>query len=157
MITFDIKDFYVNIPIDKTLKIVKSKLLENNNTQITQQVLSPLKVTLSQNLSTRTRRFNGIPDFKLNSRNIFWTLRRHAYKTTPWHKKTKNGHKTLKSPWCVYCITGNCAEDYFVSGLLLLSRISQRWTNKNTKWSNVWNIIVTVLSRRLRDVISHII
>jgi len=49
MTTFDIKDLYVNIPIDETLNIVKSKLLENNNTQITQQILSLLIVTLLQN------------------------------------------------------------------------------------------------------------
>jgi hypothetical protein len=45
MISFDVKDLYVNIPIDETLNIIKSKLLENNNTQI----LTLLKVTLSQN------------------------------------------------------------------------------------------------------------
>jgi hypothetical protein len=31
LITFDVKDLYVNIPIDETLTIIKSKLLENNN------------------------------------------------------------------------------------------------------------------------------
>jgi hypothetical protein len=35
MITFDIKDLYVNIPIHETLNILKIKLSENNNTQIT--------------------------------------------------------------------------------------------------------------------------
>jgi len=49
MIALDIKDLYVNIPIDETLNIVRSKLLENNNTQISQHILSLLKVTLSQN------------------------------------------------------------------------------------------------------------
>jgi len=48
MISFDIKDLYVNIPIDETLNIIKSKLLKNNNIQITHQMLS-LKVILSQN------------------------------------------------------------------------------------------------------------
>ena len=48
MIYFDIKDLYVNIPIDETLNIVKTKLLQNN-IQITYQMLSLLKVILSQN------------------------------------------------------------------------------------------------------------
>jgi len=54
MISFDIKDPYVNIPIDEILNIIKSKLLENNNndnnnTQITHRILSLLKVTMPQN------------------------------------------------------------------------------------------------------------
>jgi hypothetical protein len=52
MITFDIKDLYVNIPIDETINFLKTKLLENNNTQITYQIIALLKVTLSQNYST---------------------------------------------------------------------------------------------------------
>jgi len=31
MITFDIKDLYVNIPMKETLRIAKTLLLENNN------------------------------------------------------------------------------------------------------------------------------
>jgi hypothetical protein len=34
MVTFDIKDLYVNIPIDETLNIIRKKLLQKN-TQIT--------------------------------------------------------------------------------------------------------------------------
>jgi hypothetical protein len=49
MITFDIKDLYVNIPIDKTINLLKTKLLGNNSTQITYQIIALLKVTLSQN------------------------------------------------------------------------------------------------------------
>jgi hypothetical protein len=52
MITFDIKDLYVNIPIHETLNILKIKLLENNNTQITHQILSLLETILSQNYFT---------------------------------------------------------------------------------------------------------
>jgi len=48
MITFNTKDLYVNNRTDETLNIIKPKLLENN-TQITQQMLSLLKATLSQN------------------------------------------------------------------------------------------------------------
>jgi hypothetical protein len=33
LITFDVKDLYVNIPIDETLVTIKSKLLENNDAQ----------------------------------------------------------------------------------------------------------------------------
>jgi len=52
MINFDIKDLYVNIPIDESLNIIKTKLLQNNNTQITHQILSLLRVILPQNYFT---------------------------------------------------------------------------------------------------------
>jgi hypothetical protein len=52
MITFDIKDLYVNIPIDETINLLKIKLLGNNNTQKTNQIIALLKVTLSQNYFT---------------------------------------------------------------------------------------------------------
>jgi len=42
MISFDIKDLPVYIPIDESLNIIKSKLLKNNNIQITQKILSLL-------------------------------------------------------------------------------------------------------------------
>ena len=43
MISFDIKDLYVNISKDETLNIIKTKLLQdNNNIQITYQMLSLL-------------------------------------------------------------------------------------------------------------------
>jgi len=41
----------VSIPIDETLNIIKNRLLQNNNIQITYQMLSLLKVILSQNYS----------------------------------------------------------------------------------------------------------
>jgi len=49
LITFDIKDLYVNIPVSETLNIVKAKLLQNNDTQIAQQILTLLREVLSQN------------------------------------------------------------------------------------------------------------
>jgi hypothetical protein len=49
MICFYIKDLYVNIPTDETLNVTKAKLLQNNNIQMTYQMLSLLKVILSQN------------------------------------------------------------------------------------------------------------
>ena len=52
MITFDIKELYVNIPIDETINFLKTKLLEHSNTQITHQIIALLKVTLSQNYFT---------------------------------------------------------------------------------------------------------
>ena len=71
MISFDIKDLYVNIPIDETLNIIVTKLLQNNNIQITYQMLSLLKVILSQNyfmfkqnnLSTCRGYIYGVTDF----------------------------------------------------------------------------------------------
>jgi hypothetical protein len=49
LITFDIKDLSVNIPVTETLNIVKTKLLQNNDTQIAHQILTLLKEILSQN------------------------------------------------------------------------------------------------------------
>jgi hypothetical protein len=71
MISFDIKDLYVNIPLHATLNVIKNKLLQNNNIQITYQMLSLLKVILSQNyfmfqqkiLSTCTGYLYGVTVF----------------------------------------------------------------------------------------------
>ena len=52
LITFDIKDLYVNISVSETLNIVIAKLLQNNDSQIAQQVLILLKEILSQNYFT---------------------------------------------------------------------------------------------------------
>jgi len=52
MIYFDIKDLYVNVPIDEARNIIKTKLLQSNTTKITYQMLSLLKVVLSQNYFT---------------------------------------------------------------------------------------------------------
>ena len=49
IITFDIKDLYVNIPINETLKITKTLLSENNNEQITKQIITLLETILQQN------------------------------------------------------------------------------------------------------------
>jgi len=49
MITFDIKDLYVNIPIKETLRIMKILLLENNNENTRKQMITLLEVTLQQN------------------------------------------------------------------------------------------------------------
>jgi putative IMPACT (imprinted ancient) family translation regulator len=48
LVTFYIKDLYVNIPITETLNIVKAKLQQNNDIQITYQILSLLKAVLTQ-------------------------------------------------------------------------------------------------------------
>jgi len=52
MITFDIKDLYVNIHIDETFNIIKMKLQQNNDTQTTHQIISLLKTVMSQNYFT---------------------------------------------------------------------------------------------------------
>jgi hypothetical protein len=49
MITFDIKDLYVNIPITETLVITKQLLSERNEEQITTQILMLLESVLQQN------------------------------------------------------------------------------------------------------------
>jgi hypothetical protein len=46
----DIKDFCVNIPIEETVDTIKSlHILKNNDLQITDQILSLMKLVLSQN------------------------------------------------------------------------------------------------------------
>ena len=52
LLTYDIKDVYVSIPIEETLTITKSKLLENNDMQTTQQIITLKKLILSQNYFT---------------------------------------------------------------------------------------------------------
>jgi len=52
MITFDIKDLYVNIPIDETLNIIKTNLQQNNDTKTTHQIVSLLRTVLSRNYFT---------------------------------------------------------------------------------------------------------
>jgi hypothetical protein len=52
LITYDIKDLYVNIPIDETITITKSMLLKNNNAQVTQQIITLMENILSQNYFT---------------------------------------------------------------------------------------------------------
>jgi hypothetical protein len=54
--TFGFKDLYVNIPVSETLNIVKTKLLQNNDTQIAEQILTLLKDVLSQNYFTFQQR-----------------------------------------------------------------------------------------------------
>ena len=52
LITFDIKDLYVNIPTTETLNIAKSMLDTQNNHNTTQQILQLLHTTLQQNYFT---------------------------------------------------------------------------------------------------------
>ena len=54
--TFDIKELYVNIPVSESLIIVKAKLLQNNDTQKAEQILTLLKEVLSQNYFTFQQR-----------------------------------------------------------------------------------------------------
>jgi hypothetical protein len=49
MLTYDIKDLYVNIPIKETLMITKSILLKHNDTQVTKQIITLLETILQQN------------------------------------------------------------------------------------------------------------
>jgi hypothetical protein len=52
LITFDVKDLYVNIPTAETLNIAKIMLDTQNNRNITQQILQLLNTTLQQNYLT---------------------------------------------------------------------------------------------------------
>jgi hypothetical protein len=52
LITFDIKDLYVNIPILETLNIAQKIMTKNKDPQKTQQIIKLLKVILEQNYFT---------------------------------------------------------------------------------------------------------
>jgi len=52
MITYYVKDLYVNIPIDETLKITESQLLKNNDKHKTKKIITILKTILAQNYFT---------------------------------------------------------------------------------------------------------
>ena len=49
MITFDIKDLYVNIPIKQTITIMKNLLSEHNDEYTSKQILKILETILQQN------------------------------------------------------------------------------------------------------------
>jgi hypothetical protein len=52
MITYELKDLYVNILTEETLTITKSRLLKSNDTQITQQITTLMRLVISQNYFT---------------------------------------------------------------------------------------------------------
>jgi hypothetical protein len=49
IVTLDIKDLYVNIPVTETLSIIKTKLLQKSDIQGAHQILTLLKEVLTQN------------------------------------------------------------------------------------------------------------
>ena len=49
LVTYDIKDLFVNIPIEEVTGITKSGLAKNNDTQTTKQIIDPMRSVLSQN------------------------------------------------------------------------------------------------------------
>jgi hypothetical protein len=49
LLTLDIKDLYVNIPINETINITKAQLLKNNDIQTTNQIIMLLENILNQN------------------------------------------------------------------------------------------------------------
>jgi len=78
MITLDIKDLYVNIPIQETLWIAKNLLLENNNEHTSRQMITLLEVTLHifhSVIFTNLRRLSlWDPPFQI-------LLQKYSYKT----------------------------------------------------------------------------
>jgi hypothetical protein len=99
LITFDIKDLYVNIPISETLNIVKTKLIQNNDTQIAQQILTLLKKVLSQNYFTFQQRIykpeQGIAMGSPISGIIAEIFLQHLEDTNTKKPKTPTRHKNL--------------------------------------------------------------
>jgi len=49
MMTYDIKDVYVNIPTEESLMITKSLLLKHSDAQVTKQIITLLEIILQQN------------------------------------------------------------------------------------------------------------
>ena len=49
LITLDIKDLYINIPLKETIDITRPQLLKHNKTQTTNQIITLLQVILKQN------------------------------------------------------------------------------------------------------------
>jgi hypothetical protein len=49
LITLDIKDLYVNIPITETIDIFRTQLLKQKNKNITEQICTLLEIVLQQN------------------------------------------------------------------------------------------------------------
>jgi hypothetical protein len=49
LITLNIKDLYANIPIKETIDITRAQLLQNNDKQTTNQIITLLEVILGQN------------------------------------------------------------------------------------------------------------
>jgi hypothetical protein len=52
MITYDVKDLYVIIAIDETLKVTENHLLKNNDKHKIKQIITILKTILAQNFFT---------------------------------------------------------------------------------------------------------
>jgi len=70
LITLDIKDLYVNIPITETIDIARTHLLKHNNKNIKEEICTLLEMVLQQNyfgprtnLLTHQRSGHGIPHF----------------------------------------------------------------------------------------------
>jgi hypothetical protein len=49
LMTLDIKDLYVNIPLQETIDITRTQLLKHSSTQTTNQIISLLETVLRQN------------------------------------------------------------------------------------------------------------
>jgi hypothetical protein len=49
LITLDIKDLYVSIPIDETVRTTRTQLLKHNDQQTTDQIYNMLGTILGQN------------------------------------------------------------------------------------------------------------
>jgi len=52
LITYGIKNLYINIPIEQTLTITKPMLLKNNDARMTQEIITLMDIILSQNYFT---------------------------------------------------------------------------------------------------------
>jgi hypothetical protein len=90
MVTFDIKDLYVNIPIDDTINLTKTLLTNKKIDNILiEQACTLLKTILKQNYLYFNGKFYqpnkgvayGLTHIRIDSRNIPTTLRK------PYHKK----------------------------------------------------------------------
>jgi hypothetical protein len=126
MITFDIKDFYVNIPIKETLSSMKSLLLEHNNKHITKQIISLLDIILQQiYLTSQTNIYHPEKGISMGS-----PISGIVAEIFPQHSENSHLNQILEAKNTVFCTR-------YIKGVLIIydtkrttSEIIHNYTNK---------------------------
>ena len=93
LVTYDIKDLYVNIPLQETLKITELMLNKENDEQITKQIITLLDAILKQNYFEFQNNLYqpekgvamGSPISGIMAEVFFATHRRQTHKTLTRH------------------------------------------------------------------------
>jgi hypothetical protein len=95
IMTFDMKDLYVNIPIQKTLTITKSMLIKGNSIQITKQIINLLEIILKQNYSSFQNNIHQPEKGVSMGSPISSTIAEIFLQLIENRHKTINGHKSI--------------------------------------------------------------